>query len=62
VAAASGMGLSIVGRLLGHASPSTTARYSHFSDDPLRRASNSISSTIAAALRPAGLTLDQEAH
>ena len=50
VAAASGMGLGIVGKLLGHASPSTTARYSHFADDPLRRASDSISSTIAAAL------------
>ena len=50
IGAASGMGLGIVGKLLGHASPATTARYSHFADDPLRRASDSISSTIAAAL------------
>lgn len=50
VGAASGMGLGIVGKLLGHASPATTARYSHFADDPLRRASESISGTIAAAL------------
>lgn len=50
VGAASGMGLGIVGKLLGHASPTTTAKYSHFSDDPLRRASDSIASTIDAAL------------
>lgn len=51
IGAAAGMGLGTVGKLLGHASPSTTARYSHFADDPLRRASNSISETIAAAMR-----------
>jgi integrase len=50
VGAASGMGLGIVGKLLGHASTATTARYAHFADDPLRRASDSIASTIAAAL------------
>lgn len=50
VGAMSGMGLGIVGKLLGHASPSTTARYSHFADDPLRRASEAIGGTIAAAI------------
>lgn len=50
VGAASGMGLGIVGKLLGHASPTTTARYSHFADDPLRRASESIATQIASAL------------
>ena len=50
VGAASGMGLPIVGKLLGHASPATTARYAHLADDPLRRASDSISHSIAAAL------------
>ena len=48
--AASGMGLPIVGKLLGHASPSTTARYAHLADDPLRRASDSIAGSIAAAI------------
>jgi integrase len=48
--AASGMGLPIVGKLLGHASPSTTARYAHLADDPLRRASDSIAGSIAAAM------------
>ena len=50
VGAASGMGLPIVGKLLGHASTATTARYAHLADDPLRRASDSIAGTIAAAL------------
>lgn len=50
VGAASGMGLPVVGKLLGHADPKTTARYSHFADDPLRRASDRIAGTIAAAM------------
>ena len=50
VGAGSGLGLPIIGRLLGHARPETTARYSHLADDPLRRASNSIGRVIASAL------------
>ena len=50
IGAAAGMGLGMVGKLLGHASPSTTARYSHFADDPLRRISDNISGTISAAM------------
>jgi len=34
----SGMSLAIVGRLLGHTNPTTTQRYSHLADDPLRAA------------------------
>jgi integrase len=50
VGAGAGLGLPIIGRLLGHARPSTTMRYAHLADDPLRRASEAIGSTIAAAL------------
>ena len=50
VGAGAGLGLPIIGRLLGHAQPSTTARYSHLADDPLRQASHVISSAIATAL------------
>ncbi len=48
--AGGGLGLPIVGKLLGHANATTTARYAHLDADPLRRASNAIASTIAAAM------------
>lgn len=53
VGAAAGMGLGMVGKLLGHSSPTTTARYSHLADDPVRRAADSISSAISSAIGPA---------
>jgi integrase len=48
--AGSGMGLPIVDKLLGHTQPSTTARYAHLDNDPVRRASESIGRTISTAL------------
>lgn len=48
--AGSGLGLPIIGRLLGHTQPATTARYAHLDNDPLRRASEAIAGHIAAAL------------
>ena len=50
VGVGSGLGLPIIGKLLGHADSATTARYAHLDADPLRRASDAISLTIAAAL------------
>jgi integrase len=50
VGAGIGLGLPIIGRLLGHTQPSTTARYAHLADDPLRRASEMVSGRIAAAM------------
>jgi integrase len=44
---ASGLGLPVIGRLLGHASPLTTARYAHLADDPVRRASAIIGAKLA---------------
>jgi integrase len=50
VGAASGDSLLLLGKLLGHAQPQTTARYSHLAADPVRAAADRISGTIAAAM------------
>ena len=47
--AMAGLGLPIIGKLLGHSQPATTQRYAHLDADPLRRASDKIAGTIAAA-------------
>ena len=44
------MGLPIIGKLLGHTQPATTARYAHLDADPMRRAVETIGATIGAAL------------
>ena len=48
--AGGGLGLPVIGRLLGHTQASTTARYAHLDNDPLKRASEAIAGQIAAAL------------
>ncbi|MBN8531438.1 MAG: tyrosine-type recombinase/integrase [Alphaproteobacteria bacterium] len=50
VGAASGLGLVIIGSLLGHRNSSTTLRYSHIGNDPLRNAADSIAKQIADSL------------
>ena len=58
IAAGASLGLPVIGRLLGHATPATTARYSHLGDDPLRRAVETIGSTIDGAMnRKAGTSV-----
>jgi len=54
--AGGGLGLPIIGKLLGHSQPQTTARYAHLDNDPLRRASDAIGATLVAAMgdQPAG--------
>jgi integrase len=47
---AGGSSLLIVGKLLGHSQASTTERYAHLADDPVRQAADAIGSRIAAAL------------
>jgi integrase len=54
VGAGAGLGLPVIGKLLGHRSVETTARYAHLDNDPVRRASNAIAATIAAALDGTG--------
>lgn len=47
VAVASGMSLPMIGALLGHSQPQTTARYAHLSDDPLKTAAEIVGRRIA---------------
>ena len=47
VSAAEGDSLLVIGRLLGHTNPTTTERYAHLADDPIRRAAEKTSSRIA---------------
>ncbi len=49
-AAAGGLGLPVIGRLLGHRVPATTARYAQLADDPARRATETVGGGIAKAL------------
>jgi integrase len=50
VAAGTGMSLPMIGKLLGHSQPVTTARYAHLAADPIRAASNLIGAEIDAAM------------
>lgn len=46
-----GMSLPLIGKLLGHKSVQTTARYAHLADDPLHAAASSIGADIEEAFR-----------
>ncbi len=50
IGAGASLGLPIVGGLLGHSQPQTTARYAHLGADPLRRATNVIGHRLAASM------------
>jgi integrase len=50
VAASSGMGLPIIGKMLGHSQPATTARYAHLASDPVKAAAAAVAGKIAAAM------------
>ena len=54
IGAGASLGLPIVGRLLGHSQPQTTARYAHLDADPLRRAANVIGDHLSMAMKPQG--------
>ena len=50
VAASSGMGLPIIGKMLSHSQPATTARYAHLASDPVKAAAAAVANKIAAAM------------
>jgi integrase len=50
VAASSGMGLPIIGKMLGHTQAATTHRYAHLASDPVKAAATAVAGRIAAAM------------
>jgi integrase len=50
IGAGASLGLPVIGKLLGHSQPATTARYAHLDADPIRHAVNQIGATISAAM------------
>jgi integrase len=46
IAASSGLSLPVIGALLGHTTPVTTARYAHLMNDPLRQATERVSAIL----------------
>lgn len=49
VAAASGASLQMIGKLLGHTNPQTTARYAHLADQPTQNLNDEVGGWIAKA-------------
>jgi integrase len=47
--ASAGHSLSLIGALLGHTQPQTTARYAHLFDDPLRKATEQVGTIVMNA-------------
>jgi integrase len=50
VAASSGMGLPIIGKMLGHTQAATTHRYAHLASDPVKAAATAVAGKIAATM------------
>ncbi len=50
MAAASGASLPMIGALLGHTQPQTTARYAHLANDPLKRLNQEVGEMISDAM------------
>jgi len=50
VAVAAGIGLFLTGKILGHLRASTTERYAHLADDPVRQANDTIGRRIHEVL------------
>jgi site-specific recombinase XerD len=42
VGASGGQHFVVIGKMLGHSQPATTARYAHLADDPVKEASDAV--------------------
>jgi integrase len=56
VAASSGMGLPIIGKMLGHTQAATTHRYAHLASDPVKAAAATVAAKIADAMQGHSIT------
>jgi integrase len=54
VLASAGLSLPVIGALLGHTQPGTTARYAHLFDDPLRAATERVAAIVTGSDLPGG--------
>jgi len=54
VLASAGLSLRVIGALLGHAQPGTTARYAHLFDNPLRAATGRVGAIVAGTNKLGG--------
>jgi integrase len=52
ILASEGLSLPIIGALLGHTQPQTTARYAHLLDDPLRAATERVGAVLTPDVQP----------
>ena len=50
VGAGLGLSLPMIGKLLGHTQPRTTARYAHLAADPIHEAANRIGAQLTASM------------
>ena len=62
VAASSGMGLPIIGKMLGHTQAATTHRYAHLASDPVKAAAAAVAGKIAAAMSGSSEEVDRNAR
>jgi integrase len=62
ILASAGLSLPIIGQLLGHSMPSTTARYAHLMDDPLRAATERVGAIVSGRGLPAEIVSIERAR
>jgi integrase len=58
ILASAGLSLPIIGSLLGHSNQSTTQRYSHLLDDPLRAATERVGQIVTGSDKPAAEVIE----
>jgi integrase len=59
ILASSGLSLPVIGALLGHSTPTTTHRYAHLFDDPLRAAVERVGAVITETLSAVVIPLNK---